>query len=79
MHNNEVKQTKHWADKNKPIQSIVERQIQVSAYKCVDEIIVYNTEHDVMEILKSVEWDVRILGDEYRNNVRSLLLQQAAS
>ena len=54
-------------EKNKPIQSIVERQIQVSACKYVDEIIVYNTEKDVLEILNSVEWDVRIIGDEYRN------------
>ncbi|MDH3640680.1 MAG: adenylyltransferase/cytidyltransferase family protein [Gammaproteobacteria bacterium] len=54
-------------DKNKPIQSIVERQIQVAACKYADEIIVYDSEHDVLEILKSVDWDVRILGDEYRN------------
>ena len=54
-------------DKNKPIQSIVERQIQVSACKYVDQIIVYDTEADVLEILKSADWDVRILGDEYRD------------
>ena len=54
-------------DKNAPVQSIVERQIQVSACKYVDEIVVYDTETDVLEILKSVDWDVRILGDEYRN------------
>ncbi len=54
-------------EKNKPVQSIVERQIQVTACKYVDEVIVYNTEKDVLEILKSVEWDVRILGDEYRD------------
>lgn len=54
-------------DKNAPIQSIVERQIQVSACKYVDEIIVYDTEDDVIEILKSVDWEVRILGDEYRD------------
>jgi glycerol-3-phosphate cytidylyltransferase len=45
----------------------VERQIQVSACKYVDEIVVYNTESDVLEILKSMDWDVRILGDEYRH------------
>ena len=56
------------SDKNKPIQSIVERQIQVSACKYVDEIVVYDTEADVIEILKSVDWDVRILGDEYRDS-----------
>ena len=55
------------ADKSRPIQSIVERQIQVAACKYADEIIVYNSEQDVLEILKSVDWDVRILGDEYRN------------
>ena len=54
-------------DKNRPIQSIVERQIQVAACKYADEIIVYDSEQDVLEILKSVDWDVRILGDEYRN------------
>jgi len=53
--------------KNKPIQSIVERQIQVAACKYVDEIVVYNTESDVLEILKSMDWDVRIIGDEYRD------------
>ena len=55
------------AEKNSPIQSIVERQIQVSACKYVDEIIVYDTEKDVLDILRSVDWDVRILGDEYRD------------
>jgi glycerol-3-phosphate cytidylyltransferase len=54
-------------DKNKPIQSIVERQIQVAACRYADELIVYNSEDDVLEILKTVDWDVRILGDEYRN------------
>ena len=54
-------------EKNKPVQSIIERKIQVAACKYVDEIIVYETEADVLEILKSIDWDVRILGDEYRN------------
>jgi glycerol-3-phosphate cytidylyltransferase len=54
-------------EKNAPVQSIVERQIQVTACKYVDEIIVYDTEKDVMEILKSVDWNVRILGDEYQD------------
>ena len=54
-------------EKNAPVQSIVERQIQVTACRYVDEGIVYDTEADVMEILKSVDWDVRVLGDEYRD------------
>ena len=55
------------ADKNVPVQSIVERQIQVAACKYVDEMVVYDTERDVLEILRSIDWDVRILGDEYRD------------
>ncbi|MDF1818787.1 MAG: hypothetical protein P1U54_09115 [Immundisolibacteraceae bacterium] len=53
-------------DKNVPIQSIVERQIQVAAYQYVDEVVVYNSEKDVLEIVASMEWDLRFLGDEYR-------------
>jgi glycerol-3-phosphate cytidylyltransferase len=55
------------SSKNRPVQTIVERQIQVAACKYVDEIIVYDTEEDVLQILRSVDWDVRILGDEYRD------------
>ena len=55
-------------EKNKPVQSIFERQIQVSACKYVDEVVVYDREADVLEILRSMDWDVRILGDEYRNS-----------
>lgn len=51
--------------KNKPIQSIVERQIQLSAIRYVDEIIVYETEKDIEDILLTLPIDVRILGVEY--------------
>ena len=53
--------------KNKPIQSIVERQIQVKACKYVDEVIVYATEKDLEDILLTLPIDVRILGIEYAN------------
>lgn len=53
-------------EKNSPIQSITERHIQLSACKYVDEIIVYATEKDLVDILKSFPIDVRILGEEYR-------------
>ena len=54
-------------NKNSPVQSIIERQIQVNACRYVDETIVYETEAQVMEILNSVNWDVRILGAEYKD------------
>lgn len=51
--------------KNKPIQSIVERQIQLAATRYVDEIVVYQTEKDLEDILLTLPIDVRILGVEY--------------
>lgn len=53
--------------KNKPIQSIVERQIQLAATRYVDEIVVYQTEKDLEDILLTLPIDVRILGVEYAN------------
>jgi len=53
------------ATKNKPIQSIVERQMQLRGNKYVDEIWVYNTEKDLEDLLLTLPLDVRILGVEY--------------
>jgi len=54
-------------DKNRPIQSIVERYMQLSAVKYVDEIIPYITEEDLLDILEMYKIDIRILGDEYKD------------
>lgn len=51
--------------KNKPVQSIVERQIQLQAVRYVDEIVVYQTEKDLEDILLTLPLNVRILGVEY--------------
>jgi glycerol-3-phosphate cytidylyltransferase len=51
--------------KNPPVQSIVERQIQLSATRYVDETVVYQTEKDLEDILLTLPIDVRILGIEY--------------
>ena len=53
--------------KNKPIQSIVERQIQLSACRYVDEVVVYQTEQDLIDLLLILPLDVRILGVEYED------------
>jgi glycerol-3-phosphate cytidylyltransferase len=53
--------------KNPPVQSIVERQITLSATRYVDEIVVYQTEKDLEDILLTLPIDVRILGVEYQN------------
>jgi glycerol-3-phosphate cytidylyltransferase len=53
--------------KNKPVQSLVERFIQLDAVKYVDKIIPYNTESELEEIFKSLDIDVRIIGSDYFN------------
>lgn len=54
------------AHKNKPIQSIVERQIQLSAIKYVDEIVIYNTEADLEDLLLTLPINVKVMGEEYK-------------
>jgi glycerol-3-phosphate cytidylyltransferase len=51
--------------KNKPVQSMFERFAQVDGCKYVDEIIPYQTEKELMDILLSYPIDVRIIGEEY--------------
>jgi glycerol-3-phosphate cytidylyltransferase len=51
--------------KNSPIQSVVERQIQLAACRYVDEVVVYQTEQDLIDLLLILPVDVRILGVEY--------------
>ena len=53
--------------KNKPVQTVVERYLQLRACKYVDEIIPYTTEKDLEDILASMHIDVRILGEEYKD------------
>lgn len=53
--------------KNKPVQSIVERQIQLAACQYVDEVVVYSTEQDLVDLLLILPVDVRILGVEYEH------------
>jgi glycerol-3-phosphate cytidylyltransferase len=51
--------------KNKPVQSVFERFVQLNACVFVDEVIVYATEKELCDILLSFPIDVRILGQEY--------------
>ena len=54
-------------EKNKPVQSIVERYIQLDAVKYVDKIIPYNTEKELIEIFSSLDLDIRIIGEDYKS------------
>ncbi len=53
--------------KNTPVQTIVERQAQLAAIKYVDEVVMYTTENDLLDILNMYPIDIRILGEEYRD------------
>jgi glycerol-3-phosphate cytidylyltransferase len=53
--------------KNSPVQSIVERQIQLAACRYVDEVVVYQTEQDLIDLLLILPIDIRVLGVEYES------------
>jgi len=53
-------------EKNKPVQTITERYIQLRACKFVDEIYVYATENDLMDLLAILPINVRIIGSDYK-------------
>ena len=53
--------------KNRPVQSIVERQIQLAACRYVDEVVVYQTEQDLVDLILILPIDVRVLGVEYED------------
>lgn len=55
--------------KNKPIQSLFERITQVAACKYVDQVVVYETEEDLLNILKTQPINVRILGSDYEQHL----------
>ena len=54
-------------EKNKPIQSVFERFVQLQSCKYVDEVVVYQTEKELIDILMSYPINVRIVGEEYRD------------
>ena len=51
--------------KNKPIQTMEERYIMLSAVRFIDEIMLYKTEDDLYSYLKKNKPDIRILGSDY--------------
>jgi glycerol-3-phosphate cytidylyltransferase len=52
--------------KNKPILSVFEREIMLSSCKYVDQIVHYNYEDDLLNLLKTLPINIRILGEEYK-------------
>lgn len=52
-------------EKNKPVQGMFERFIQVESCEYVDQVIPYDTEADLYNLLAGYDWDVRFLGEDY--------------
>lgn len=63
----QVDPSKDRESKNSPVQTLVERYTQLNAVQYVDEIIPYETEKDLEDILTMYHIDVRILGEEYKD------------
>ena len=53
--------------KNKPVQSIYERYVQLQGCKYVDEILVYETEADLLNLIQTQTIHIRFLSEEYKN------------
>jgi len=53
--------------KNKPVQDLIERQLQLRGVKYVDEVVVYTTEEELLQILDVYNIDIRFVGEEYKN------------
>lgn len=53
-------------EKNKPVQTLEERRIQLYAVRYVDQVLEYSTEAELLALIKQLNPDIRFLGDEYR-------------
>tara|TARA_R110002167_G_scaffold34895_8_gene111490 strand:- start:625 stop:1071 length:447 start_codon:yes stop_codon:yes gene_type:complete len=54
-------------EKQTPVQSLLERQLQLQAIKYVDQVLIYETEKDLLDLIIALPIDVRIIGEEYRS------------
>ncbi len=63
----QVDPSKDRPEKNQPVQTLVERWTQLQGVQYVDEIIPYESERDVEDILQLFNIDIRIIGDEYKH------------
>jgi glycerol-3-phosphate cytidylyltransferase len=54
-------------EKNQPVQSVYERFVQLNAVKYVDEVIPYDTEQSLLDLLESTPIDVRFVGEDYKD------------
>jgi len=63
--------------KNKPVESLLERQIKLNACKYVDQIVAYEKEEDLSVMFKYLKIDVRFLGSDYVDNLKPITFKEA--
>ncbi|MQF98549.1 MAG: adenylyltransferase/cytidyltransferase family protein [SAR202 cluster bacterium] len=54
-------------NKNKPVQNVFERYIQLDAIDCVDEIAIYETEDQLLQLINYINPDIRFIGEDWRD------------
>lgn len=54
-------------EKNRPVQSVYERYVQLAAINVVDKVIPYDTEQSLIDLLESQNIDVRFVGEDYKD------------
>jgi len=64
--------------KNKPVQSITERFIVLSSIKYIDEIVVYSTDEDLVNLLHWIRPNVRFLGTDYEKTFDNIVGERLA-
>jgi len=67
------------SEKNKPVQSIYERYLQLQGCKYVNKIIVYENEKDLIDILKVNQFDIRFVGTDYKNEKKKITGKELCS
>ncbi len=73
----QVDPSKERREKNKPVESILERKIKLNACKYVDKIVIYETESDLELIFKYFDIDIRFLGSDYRDTGKPITNENA--
>tara|TARA_R110002126_G_scaffold277593_3_gene423666 strand:+ start:2333 stop:2767 length:435 start_codon:yes stop_codon:yes gene_type:complete len=54
-------------EKSKPVQTVEEREYILRSISYIDEVIHYNTESELLDILTNFDYDIRILGSDYQD------------
>jgi len=55
--------------KPKPVQTSYERYTQLAGCRYVDQIVPYDTEADLLNLLTTLPIDIRIIGEEYKTTM----------